>query len=57
MNNWQIIITTAITVASVIAKVTPNTTDNKYVAILQRIVDSIAMSSQPTELNKPIKKD
>lgn len=37
-----------ITAASVIAKITPNETDNKIVAILQKIIDTIALSSTPT---------
>jgi len=47
--NWMVIITTIISVASVIAKVTPNQTDNQYVAMAQKVVDALAMSSAPTK--------
>jgi len=45
----MVIITTIISVASVIAKVTPNQTDNQYVAMAQKVVDALAMSSAPTK--------
>jgi len=49
--NWLVALTTLVTVCSVIAKVTPNETDNRYVAIMQRIVDTLAMSTGKTEYN------
>ena len=52
IENWLVIVTTAITAASVIAKATPNTTDNQVIAIIQKIVDAIAMSSAPTKHTK-----
>ena len=49
MENWLVIITTTISVASVIAKVTPNQADDKFIYMAQRVVDTLAMSSTPTE--------
>jgi len=57
IENWLIIATTAISIASVVAKITPNETDNKIIAMIQKFVDTIAMSSKPTELKKPINLD
>ena len=51
--NWQVlslIVTGIISVASMIAKITPNETDNKYVAMAQRAVDMVAMSTGKTKL-------
>ncbi|NDV20838.1 hypothetical protein GO013_15615 [Pseudodesulfovibrio sp. JC047] len=47
-DNWFVVLTTAVTVCSVIAKVTPNETDNRFVAVLQRVVDVLAMSTGKT---------
>jgi len=52
LENWMTIITAAIAGASVIAKVTPNQTDNTVIARLQKIVDVLALSSKPTEYKK-----
>jgi hypothetical protein len=43
---------TVVTIASIIAKVTPNEVDNKFALILSKIVDVFAFSSKPTELKK-----
>ena len=49
---WLSILTGVITVASFIARLTPNETDNKWVANAQKIVDAIALSSKPTILKQ-----
>lgn len=48
--------TSAVTIASTIAKVTKNETASKAVAKLQKVVDIVAMSSTPTELVKNVVK-
>lgn len=51
--NWEMvagIITAAVTLASLIAKATPNETDNKVVAILLKIVDALALTTGKTVL-------
>jgi len=48
---WYLV-PTIMSVASIIAKATPNETDNKIIATLQQIVDVVAFSSKPTELTK-----
>lgn len=45
-----LIVTGIISVASLIAKITPNDTDNKYVAIAQRGIDLLAMTTGKTKL-------
>lgn len=50
--NWVEISTGVIAVASVIAKVTPNQTDNIVIAKIQNVVDALALSSSPTKLKK-----
>lgn len=51
--NWQVlslIVTGIVSVASLIAKITPNETDNKYVAMAQKGIDMLAMSTGKTKL-------
>ena len=55
MNHWDDIlgiITGAIAVASIIAKLTPTKTDDKWVARILQLVDLLALNNKPTELNK-----
>ncbi len=52
IKDWWYLVPTVMAVASIIARVTPNKTDDKYVAFVQKIIDAIAMSSAPTKLNK-----
>lgn len=52
-NNWELIGSVAggiIFIANAIAKATPNETDNKYVAVAQKVVDFVAMSTGKTKL-------
>lgn len=53
--NWDsvlIIITSIVTTASIIAKATKNETANKYVFYALKLVDLLAMSTNPTKLKK-----
>jgi len=43
------VLTSLVTVASIVARITPNQTDNIAIANLQKVVDIVAMSSKPTE--------
>jgi len=52
IDDYLVYITSLVTLASFIAKVTPNETDNKVIAFIQRIVDAIAMSTPPTKRKK-----
>jgi len=45
-------LTILVSIASVIAKLTPDETDNKLIAVIQKIIDIIAMSSKPTKYKK-----
>lgn len=50
--NWDtifLIITGIISVASLIAKITPNETDNKFIAIVQKIIDALALTTGKTK--------
>lgn len=49
IKEYWYILPTVIAVASIIAKATPNQTDDKFVAVLQKIIDTIALSSAPTK--------
>lgn len=44
-----LIITGIISVASLIAKITPNETDNKFIAIVQKIIDALALTTGKTK--------
>ena len=50
LDTIALIVTGIISVASMIAKITPNETDNKYVAIAQRGIDMLAMTTGKTKL-------
>jgi uncharacterized membrane protein len=50
--NWVVISTSIVSIASIIAKLTPNQTDNAFIAKIQTIVDALALSSAPTKLKK-----
>ena len=55
--NWLVIGSTAtsvVTAASVIAKLTPNNTDNQVISKIQKVVDLVAMSSSPTKFVKMV---
>lgn len=45
--NWYFIITTMVTVATVIVKATPNTTDNKYLEIFIKVFEALAGNTHP----------
>lgn len=47
ISNWHIIITTGVTVATVIVKITPNTTDNKYLEIFIKIFEVLGGNTPP----------
>ncbi len=53
---WWPVLPTIMAIASIIARITSNETDNKVVAVIQKIIDTIAFSSAPTKLNKRILK-
>lgn len=44
-----LIITGIISVASLIAKITPNETDNKFIAIVQKVIDAVALTTGKTK--------
>lgn len=44
------IVTGLVTVASIIAKMTPTETDNKVVGYVLKFVDMLAMNNKPTEI-------
>ena len=51
--NWEsvvAIITGIVTVASIIAKITPTETDDKVVGFLLKFVDLLAINNKPTEV-------
>lgn len=48
---WWPIVPSIIAVASVIAKITPNETDNKIIAELQKVVDFFALTTGKTKIN------
>jgi hypothetical protein len=52
-NHWTdivAIVTGIVTVASIIAKLTPTETDNAIIAKVLQIVDMLALNNKPTEL-------
>ncbi len=52
MNNLEqiiAVITGVVAVASVIAKLTPNTVDDAWVAGILKVVDFLAVNTKPTE--------
>ena len=52
---WPIV-PSVIALASVIAKITPNKTDDKYVSKIQWLIDKLALTTGKTELiNKIVK--
>lgn len=54
-NWWTVIVpvfTGLVTIASIVAKATPNETDNKVVGVLLKIVDFFAMTTGKTEIKK-----
>jgi len=51
--NWAsvvAIVTGIVTVASIIAKLTPTETDDKIVGYILKIVDFLALNNKPTEI-------
>ena len=53
--NWAsvvAIVTGVVTVASIIAKLTPTQTDDKIVAYVLKIVDVLALNTKPKEIKK-----
>ena len=46
------VITGIVTVASIIAKLTPTETDDKIVAKILQVIDLLAINNKPTELKK-----
>jgi len=49
--NWESIVaifTGVVTLASIVAKITTNETDNKIVGVLLKIVDMLAINTKPT---------
>ena len=47
---WWVIIPAAVSLASLIAKITPNKTDDKIVFWVLKVVDMIALSTGKTKL-------
>ena len=47
---WWPVLPSIIAVASVIAKITPNETDTKIVAKVQKVIDALAMTTGLTKL-------
>jgi len=50
MENYWVLLTTIIAIANVIAKVTPNEVDDKWVHNIHKVVDLFAMSTGKTRL-------
>ncbi len=46
------IITSIVSIASIIARITPTKTDDKYVGYLLQFIDVIAINNTPTKVNK-----
>lgn len=46
------IITGIVTVASIIAKLTPTEIDNKVIAKILQMIDFLALNNKPTEIKK-----
>lgn len=44
------IITSIITIASIIAKVTPTETDNRVLGVILTVIDKLALNNKPTEI-------
>jgi len=52
INNWETILLVAtgiVTGASVIAKLTPSETDDKWLAKILKVVDMLAINNKPTK--------
>lgn len=52
-NHWTdvvAIVTGIVTVASIIARLTPTETDNAIIAKILQIIDMLALNNKPTEL-------
>ena len=55
INHWgelTLIVTGVISIASVITKLTPTEVDNKFVALILKSVELLALNSKPIELKK-----
>jgi len=53
--NWAsivAIVTGVVTVASIIAKLTPTETDDKVVGYFLKLIDFLAINNKPTEIKK-----
>jgi len=48
---WPVV-PSIVAVASVIAKITPNETDDKVVAFILKVVDALALTTGKTQLKK-----
>lgn len=46
------IVTGTVAVASVVAKITPNETDDKLVGFFLKLIDLFALSTKPTEIKR-----
>lgn len=44
------IFTLMVTVFSIVAKITPNETDNKVVGYILKLIDALALNNTPTEI-------
>jgi hypothetical protein len=46
------VVTSVISAASVVAKITPTQTDDLVIATILKVVDLLALNNKPTELKK-----
>jgi len=50
LDNWGLIFPIAVTVASVVVKLTPTETDNKVLAVVLKCFEKVAMNNKPVEV-------
>tara|TARA_R100001244_G_scaffold121224_2_gene90849 strand:- start:1188 stop:1361 length:174 start_codon:yes stop_codon:yes gene_type:complete len=47
--NWLVVVTSVVTIASVIVKITPNETDNKILEIIIKIFEKLGLNTPPVK--------
>ena len=49
LENWIVVVTGIITIASVIVKITPNETDNKWLEWFIKIFEKLSLNTPPVK--------
>lgn len=55
INNPELSITSAISIASIIARLTPTKTDNKIIFMILKLIDILAINNQPIKKTNGLK--